>query len=141
MAKRSCLEAAEMELRSHALGFPQVTEDFPWGHRALKVKGKVFLFLFREDDFLILSVKLPESRDAALRLPFASPTRYGLGKSGWVTSKFQGNDAVPVDMLVEWVTESFRVIAPKRVLAQLETKSVQRDPVKRSTTCPAVARE
>jgi predicted DNA-binding protein (MmcQ/YjbR family) len=120
MAKRDRLEAAEMKLRGHALRFPEVTEDFPWEHRALKVKGKVFLFLYREPALLSLSVKLPESAQAALRLPFAAPTGYGLGKSGWVTAKFEQGDKIPVDMLLEWISESYRAIAPKRVLAQLD---------------------
>lgn len=119
MAKRNALRAAEMALRSHAMRFPEVTEEFPWGHRALKVKGKAFLFLYREDDFLSLSVKLPESRYAALRLPFASPTQYGLGKSGWVISRFQRDEDVPVEMLVEWLSESYRAIAPKRIVARV----------------------
>jgi hypothetical protein len=33
----------ETALRDYALGFPEATEDFPWGERAIKVKGKVFL--------------------------------------------------------------------------------------------------
>ena len=32
-------------LRAHALAFPEATEDFPWGERAIKVRGKAFLFL------------------------------------------------------------------------------------------------
>jgi hypothetical protein len=67
-----------------------------------------------------LSVKLPVSGKVALALPFASPTEYGLGKSGWVTARFRAKDLVPVDMLKEWLDESFRAIAPKRVLARLE---------------------
>ena len=35
----------EGRLRAHALGFPDATEEFPWGERAIKVRGKVFLFL------------------------------------------------------------------------------------------------
>jgi hypothetical protein len=56
----------------------------------------------------------------ALTLPFASPTEYGLGKSGLVTARFEPDDEVPVEMLEEWIDESFRAIAPKRVIAQLE---------------------
>jgi hypothetical protein len=58
-------------------------------------------------------------------LPFASSTRYGLGKSGWVTAKFEPGDKVPVEMLLEWITESYRAIAPKRVLSKLDGASAQ----------------
>jgi predicted DNA-binding protein (MmcQ/YjbR family) len=104
------------------MAYPQTVEHFPWGHSAFKVKGKVFLFLYRNDAecFLSLSVKLPVSGSLALTLPFASPTEYGLGKSGWVTARFEAGADIPLDMLIEWLDESFRAIAPKRVLAQLE---------------------
>ena len=49
MAARDPLTHAESALRRAALAYPETTEDFPWGHRALKVKGKVFLFLSREN--------------------------------------------------------------------------------------------
>ena len=61
-----------------------------------------------------------ESGKLALSLPFASPTEYGLGKSGWVTARFHIGDAVPTDMLAEWVDESYRAIAPKKLVARLE---------------------
>ena len=114
------LTRAEAAVRQHALAYPETKEDFPWGHRAVKVKGKIFLTLHLEEGVLHLSVKLPVSGEAALALPFASPTGYGLGKSGWVSARFGAKDAVPVEMLKEWVDESFRAVAPKRVLAQLE---------------------
>jgi predicted DNA-binding protein (MmcQ/YjbR family) len=120
MATSSGLTRAENALRRHALTYPESTEEFPWGERAIKVKGKVFLFMSVLDGLLRLSVKLPVSGAAALGLPFASPTGYGLGKSGWVSACFGQRDNVPLDLLREWVDESFRAVAPKRVLAQLE---------------------
>jgi hypothetical protein len=87
------------------------------------VKGKAFLFMSTGkggDGIFSLSVKLPVSGKVALSLPFASPTEYGLGKSGWVAARFQAKDEVPIDVLMEWVDESFRAIAPKRLLAMLE---------------------
>jgi predicted DNA-binding protein (MmcQ/YjbR family) len=75
----------QMALRDFALRYPGAHEDFPWGERVVKVEGKVFLFLGGKDSDLSLSVKLPSSGLIALGLPFASPTGYGLAKSGWVT--------------------------------------------------------
>jgi predicted DNA-binding protein (MmcQ/YjbR family) len=121
MAK--ALTAAKRALAKRALSYPETREDHPWGHSAFKVKGKTFLFLFSEKDFLSLSLKLPESGRSALQLPFASPTEYGLGKSGWITAKFRSDDEVPVEMLTEWLEESFRAIAPKKVVAQLDGAS------------------
>jgi hypothetical protein len=83
----------------------------------------VFLFLSNgksPDGAFSLSVKLPLSGKLALSLPFASPTEYGLGKSGWVTARFHNGDNVPIDMLAEWLNESYRAIAPKTLVARLE---------------------
>ena len=110
---------AHAALRGYALTYPDTKEDFPWGETAIKVNGKVFLFMYLAKDALSLSVKLPVSGKIALALPFASPTGYGLSKSGWVSARFAAKDAVPVDMLKEWVDESYRAVAPKRVVAQL----------------------
>jgi predicted DNA-binding protein (MmcQ/YjbR family) len=106
-------------LRAFALGYPEAYEDFPWGERVAKVKGKVFVFLGRDGDDLGLSVKLPESGMLALGLPFASPTGYGLGKAGWVSVKFGKRERAPVDLLRSWIDESYRAVAPKKLVAAL----------------------
>jgi hypothetical protein len=67
-----------------------------------------------------LSVKLPTSRDGVLLLPFASPTGYGLGKSGWVTARFTRKDRIPLDWIRSWIEESYRAVAPKRLVAALD---------------------
>ncbi|WP_164017442.1 MmcQ/YjbR family DNA-binding protein [Pyxidicoccus trucidator] len=110
------LKAAEDRLREVMLALPEATEDFPWGHRAAKVKGKMFAILVLEDAGLTVTTKLPDSNEAALTLPFTAPTGYGMGKSGWVTSTFKVGDDVPVELLGQWVHESFRAVAPQRVL-------------------------
>ena len=111
--------APEMAIRKYALGLPEASEDFPWGHRAFRVNKKVFLFLAWDDGAFSLTVKLPQSQSVALMLPFAELTGYGMGKSGWVTARFAGKDAVPVALLCRWTDESFRAIAPKKVAALL----------------------
>lgn len=120
MPAKNPFRKVEAALRKQALAYPHTTEDFPWGHSAYKVKGKMFLVISRDEGFLNVTMKLPVSGPMALTLPFASPTGYGLGKSGWVTAQFDADDEIPVDMLREWLDESFRAIAPKRVLAELE---------------------
>ena len=118
---KKTLESLELELRDYAMTFPEATEDHPWGHRAIKVKGKSFLFLGGEKETkeLSLSVKLPSSRDVAVDLPFAEPTGYGLGKSGWVSARFAKVGDVPIDLLKAWIDESYRAIAPKKLVKGL----------------------
>src|SRR5262245_44014805 len=52
-------------------------------------------------------------------LPFTKPTEYGLGKSGWVSASFSAGDRIPVDMLKDWIDESYRAQAPKKLVARL----------------------
>jgi hypothetical protein len=55
----------------------------------------------------------------ALMLPFTKPTGYGLGKSGWVSASFADGDDPPVEMLKEWIDESYRAQAPKKLVKTL----------------------
>ncbi len=57
----------------------------------------------------------------AVDLPFAEPTGYGLGKSGWVTASFTKVADVPLDLLKSWIDESYRAIAPKKLVKLLES--------------------
>ena len=54
----------------------------------------------------------------ALLLPFAEPTGYGLGKSGWVSARFEGTSP-PLPVLCRWIDESYRAIAPKTLVKAL----------------------
>ncbi len=113
------LAAAFERLRAHGLALPETVEEHPWGHSALKVRGKTFVFLNLEAERLSLSTKLPVSRDFALMLDFTAPTGYGLGRSGWVTSAFEPGDEIDLELLGRWIEESYRAIAPKRLAALL----------------------
>ncbi|MFT4542944.1 MAG: putative DNA-binding protein (MmcQ/YjbR family) [Planctomycetota bacterium] len=100
-------------LRDFALGFPDAYEEFPWGHSAIKVRKKIFLSMSDQEDLFSMSVKLPESNFEALLLPFTEPTRYGLGKHGWVSARFGGMGMPPLELMREWIVESYRATAPK----------------------------
>lgn len=121
MATRKSLTAAFETLRQFALAFPGTKEEHPWGHCAIKVKGKIFVTLTNDDGALKVSTKLPHSNEAALHFPFTEPTHYGLGKSGWVSSHFApGGEKPPVEILQAWINESYRAIAPKTLLKALD---------------------
>ncbi|NBD09082.1 MmcQ/YjbR family DNA-binding protein [Corallococcus silvisoli] len=115
-------QKVEAVLREHAMSYPGAHEDFPWGHRAMKVNDKTFLFMTVDGEKLNLSAKLPDSKDAALTLPFTEPTEYGLGKSGWVTAHFDEASQVPVPVIKAWIDESYRAIAPRKFVDQLPAR-------------------
>jgi predicted DNA-binding protein (MmcQ/YjbR family) len=104
----------EAALRKYALDRPETHEDFPWGHRAFKVRKKIFATLCAEDEEVSISVKLPQSRYEALKKSFAEPTHYGMGKHGWVTFRFKTGRKLPMADLQAWIDESYRAIAPKK---------------------------
>jgi predicted DNA-binding protein (MmcQ/YjbR family) len=120
----STADRADQELRRIALAYPGTSEHFPWGHRTIKVKDKAFVFMGVEDGGFFFTAKLPDSRHVALLLPFAAPTGYGLGKSGWVSANFAKGEEPPVEMLASWLDESYRAIAPKKLVAGLPAGGV-----------------
>jgi predicted DNA-binding protein (MmcQ/YjbR family) len=107
-------KAVRKQMIAFALGLPEATEAHPWGETVAKVKGKVFVFFGRENDFGF-SVKLPESGTGVLSMSFAEPTGYGLGKSGWVSIHWKPN--MPAELLQQWLLESYRAVAPKKLAA------------------------
>lgn len=118
--KTTKAKAASKELRAYAMTFPGAHEDFPWGERVVKVKKKVFVFLGRDFGDLGMSVKLPKSKKQALAKSFCEPTGYGLGKSGWVSVSFQDSTLPALDVLKAWMEESYRAVAPKKLIAELD---------------------
>ena len=112
--------ALRKRLIDYALGLPEAYADHPWGEDVAKVGKKVFAFFGVEGnsaDFG-LGVKLPESGPLALAQPGVTPMGYGLGKAGWVSIRF-GEAPLPVDMLRDWIRESYRTVAPKKLIQTL----------------------
>lgn len=109
-------------LVAFALELPEAVLDMPWeGDEVAKVNKKIFVFL-GSDDASVISVKLPDSRDQALGAPGARPTSYGLGRHGWVTVPIEGGDAPPTEVLCDWIEESYRTVAPKRLVKLLDAQ-------------------
>jgi predicted DNA-binding protein (MmcQ/YjbR family) len=108
--------SAVERLREFGLRYPGAHTKSPWpGHLDLAVNDKTFAYLSLAGEPLSISCKLPRSADSALALPFTTPTAYGLGKSGWVTATFPDGTPVPLELLQEWIDESYRAQAPKRL--------------------------
>lgn len=115
--KKSSLRAKLLE---HALAFPEAYEDHPWGESVAKVKGKVFVFFGTEDHPESgISLKLSDSHGQAMSLRDVEPTGYGLGRSGWVSIPFKGS-GVPIAVLRDWIDESYRLVAPRKLIALLD---------------------
>jgi predicted DNA-binding protein (MmcQ/YjbR family) len=112
--------AIRRRVLTYALGFPGAYEDHPWDEDVAKVGSKIFVFLGMEDSpDPGMTVKLRVSHEQALSVPGAVPAGYGLGRSGWVSVPFGGRTP-PLAVLKDWVEESYRVVAPKRLVAELD---------------------
>jgi len=110
-------------LEEFALGLPGAFSDMPWeGDVVAKVGKKIFVFFGSASAAQpSISVKLPDSGDHALATPGATPTSYGLGRHGWVTVPVGAPEA-PEELLTDWIEESYRAIAPKRLVTELDQR-------------------
>jgi predicted DNA-binding protein (MmcQ/YjbR family) len=116
-------KAATEALRAWGLTLPGAHSKSPWeGHDDLAVNDKTFAYLGTGDAFT-LSCKLPYTSEVALDLPFATPTAYGLGKWGWVSFAPAEADIPSLDQLQEWVEESYRAQAPRKLVKELDARA------------------
>jgi predicted DNA-binding protein (MmcQ/YjbR family) len=115
------------KLSDHAVSLPGAYEDHPWGENVFKVNRKIFVFMGLHTDQpteLSFTVKLPHSYSDALNFSFCRVPGYNLGKSGWVQIKIPAEeiDSAPVDLFKRWIEESYRAIATRKLVAQLNGK-------------------
>ena len=117
------LRKAHRELLKCALAYPEAYQDEPWeGDVVAKVNKKIFVFFGSPTKGGIgITVKLPNEGEFARSLPYCEPSGYGLGKWGWVSASFAPGDDVPVEMLKDWIDESYRALAPKKLVKQLDS--------------------
>ena len=114
----------EKRLCAAALAYPGAFEAFPWGDHVVKVRPteKIFVFMGSHEGRFGCSLKLPESNALALEIPGATPTGYGLGKAGWVSLRETGGGP-PIALLLEFLDESYRAVAPAKRVKELDAAS------------------
>ena len=105
------------DLLAFALALPEAWEDHPWGESVAKVGKKVFVFFGVDapDHGSSFTVKLRDSHEEASAMSWTADPGYGLGRGGWLTVDAPAD--APMDLLRSWVTESYRLVAPKRLAA------------------------
>jgi predicted DNA-binding protein (MmcQ/YjbR family) len=109
-------------IRSMASKYPEAEKAFLFGdHEVFRVKKKVFVWLGTTDEGgTYLSVKLKDSQNMALMLPFIRPAAYGMAKWGWIDAQFPKGGKLLVELVAQWIDESYRHTAPKKLLEQLD---------------------
>lgn len=108
-------------VRSLAEKYPEAEKAFLFGdHEVYRVKKKVYVWLGEtESGGSYVSVKLKDTNEAAMMLPFVSPVGYGMAKYGWIRAEFP-KGKLPEPLVRQWIEESYRHTAPKKLLKLLE---------------------
>ncbi len=112
-------------IRAEAAKYPEAEKAFLFGdHEVYRVKKKVFVWLGEGETpgSTYVSVKLKDTQGLALSLPFVQPASYGMAKWGWVAADFP-KGKFPASLVREWIKESYRHTAPKKLLEVLEPRA------------------
>lgn len=107
-------------IRLLASEYPEAQKAFLFGdHEVFRVRKKVFVWFGKgEKGGTYLSVKLKDTQAVALMLPFVTPAAYGMAKWGWIGANFP-KGKFPVELVKQWLDESYRHTAPKKLLKLL----------------------
>ena len=121
MALRNPTARALGRLRRICLALPEAVEIETWGHPTFRVRNKIFVGCGAgEDGRPQMSCKAPPGEQQALVA--SNPERFFVpayvGSKGWVGVYLEG--AVDWVEVTELVEESYRLTAPKRLVALLE---------------------
>ncbi|HVL79997.1 MAG TPA: MmcQ/YjbR family DNA-binding protein [Actinomycetota bacterium] len=124
MPRSAACEKLRRRLIDFALSLPEAWEDHPWDEVVAKVRKKVFVFFGSDPSVgcFNMTVKLPGSGPDVLNEPFAEPSGYGLGRSGWVTLSFDSPGQVPVEFVEDLIVESYCAVAPRKLAAQADAE-------------------
>src|SRR5262245_37289192 len=110
------------KLRAYGIAYPGAhrKSHLP-GHDDLAVNDQTVVYISTAGEPFSISFKLAYTCHEALKLPFAKPTGYGLGRSNWVTLEPGAGEMPPIEMLESWIDESYRAQAPRKLAAQIGT--------------------
>ncbi len=109
-------------IRAICLAYPEAEEQTTWGHPTFRVRNKIFASagLSEDDDTLVtMAMKVAAGEQRSLLAtghPFFMP-RY-VGSKGWIGVVV--DSSTDWDEIAELVDDSYREIAPKRLIAELE---------------------
>ena len=130
-------------LRKLCLALPATSEVKAWGHPTFRVDGKIFVgygektnqmlvdLMNRAETLPTIGVKVGKARQKEL----LRDTRFAyadyVGRFGWVTMTLKGR--IDWNEVIGLVLTSYRLIAPKKLLAQLDGESSPRPNKGRAT--------
>ena len=103
--------------------YPEVSESPSCINRSFKARKKGFLFLGEKDTgALRLMVKLGSGAESAKAVAGVNPDGWSVKGPGWITGNFTDEEAPPLDVMTDWIDESYRLLAPKTLVAELDAR-------------------
>jgi predicted DNA-binding protein (MmcQ/YjbR family) len=107
-------------IREICLSLPEAYEEETWGEATFRVRKKIFAMAADHDGGRSVCMKACREDQQALLSqgePFFYPSY--VGSKGWIGVDLR-SQAVDWDEITELVTESYRLVAPKKLSAALE---------------------
>lgn len=111
--------AINEKIRAHAMSFPDSEEGSSCVNRAFSAGGKNFVFVGEKPGQCSVRLKLADSVPDIEARAEGDPDSWQVGTGGWTLITFSPSKAPPIAELRRWVTESFHLLAPKKVVAKL----------------------
>lgn len=126
MAKPMPRESEPMKaVRRIALQYPEAQEGISCNKSAFKARNKAFLFMGMDAASYNLMFKLAASLPEAAKLAAKFPGQYAVGGHHWVKATFPHTESPPPGLLERWIGESFRLLAPKPLVALLSARDAR----------------
>ena len=96
-------------IRQAAADFPEVAKGTSCNQSSFKAGKGTFLFIGPGAKGIGYKAmfKLKGSMDQARALAEEQPSRYEVGKTGWVTTRFSADDPLPSTIWESWLEESY----------------------------------
>lgn len=100
-------------LRERASAYPDVDAGTSCTQSAFKRGGKAFLYCGPQGGRFKAMFKLDASRSEAEELAARDPDRFEVGKTAWVTARFDADAPLPAALWKRWLDESYELSAPR----------------------------
>lgn len=103
-------------MRTEAENFPAVTQGTSCNQTSFKAGKKAFLYTgpgAKGQGFKAM-FKLDRSMAEARDLAASQPSRYEVGSTGWVTTRFTADDPLPRTIWKRWLEESYELAHPPK---------------------------
>lgn len=123
MAEENFRSDIARALEDFAMAFPEASNSPSCVNRSFKARKKGFMFLGEKDTGVLrLMVKLDSGVPSAKAVAEANPDGWSVNGPGWITGNFTDDEAPPLDVMTGWIAESYRLLAPKTLVAELDAR-------------------